>query len=89
MGEHYWYRRIIVFANVFFRINGAAFNYRPVGSERSCTGNPQVMYLTAASGGRIPVTAGDIIEVMGTVASGTVTLQAAQSSWLHVIGVVG
>jgi len=77
------------FASLFFQINGAAFNYRPVASERSCTGNPQSMFLTAASGGWIPVTAGDIIEVMGRVPSGTVTLEAAQSSWLHVIGVVG
>jgi hypothetical protein len=83
------YSGTIQSANVFFRINGASFDYRPVGNERSCTGNPQGMYLTAASGGWIPVTAGDIIEVVGTVGSGTVTLQTVGSSWLHVIGVVG
>ena len=76
-------------ANVFFQINGSSFNYRPIGNERSCTGNAQAIYLAAGSGGWIPVSPGDVIKVVGTVGSGSVSLLAGTSSWLNIIGIVG
>jgi len=76
-------------AIVAWRRNGGTLNYRPVGSERSCTGNPQNVYLNATSGGWIQCSPGDVFEVVLNFGAGSGQIVQGINSWVNVTGIVG
>jgi len=83
------YTPTVQYANLFWQKNGSPFPYRPVGSERSCTGSAQALYLTAGSGGWVSVAPGDTIELRSSVGSGSVSIVEGVSSWANITGIVG
>lgn len=76
-------------ASIQFLKNGVSFPYAPVGSERSCTGSAQGIFLSATSGGWIQCAAGDIFEVLLSYGSGSGSVVQGNASWVNITGGVG